>query len=70
MEHAVSGEKPGTSCTLLVMPWTRPWEALQQQLVLPAEGRYFPHYVVSGLFHDLKHKDFVAFPKKFLFVLF
>lgn len=71
MAHTGLGEKPGMSCTLLVMlPWTRPREALQQQLVLSAEGRYFPRYFVSGLFHDLKHNDFVAFPKKFLLLCF
>lgn len=33
--------------------------------MLSLEAEYFPNYVVSGLFHDLKHKDFVAFLKKF-----
>lgn len=34
-------------------------------LKLSLEGEYVPNYVVSGLFHDLKHEDFIAFLKKF-----
>lgn len=34
-------------------------------LKLSLEGENFPNYVVSGLFHGLKHEDFIAFLKKF-----
>lgn len=38
--------------------------------MLSLEGEYFPGYVVSGLFHHMKHEGFVAFLKKILLLGF